>query len=136
MHQTEGTGHRVDDENRATVSHVNAEANLALIRDQTVTSIETLVLRCLLIDHTNARPVNLLGGNEGRAIESMFPPDFAMDAVQPRQRFHLVVRHLEARSTQGEAVDNARLRAQGREMFRRNRTLVHLPELVRVVRVV
>ena len=67
-----------------------------------------------------------------------FVSDFPMNAVQASEGLHLVVRHLDARDAQGKAMNDVGQRAQRRELFSRELTRVHLPEVVvvRVVRVV
>ena len=64
------------------------------------------------IDHTDALSVHLLRGNERRAAESMFASDFPMNAVQSGQRFHLIMRHLDAGDAQSETVNEAGQRAR------------------------
>ena len=60
-----------------------------------------------------------------------------MDAVQALEHVRFVVRHLNARHSQGEAVNNLRQRTQRREMFDQERSFAHLlPVVVRLVRVV
>jgi hypothetical protein len=67
----------------------------------------------------------------------MLSSNFSMNDIQARERFRLVVRHLNARHPQGETVNDLGQRAQRRELFSRKLILVHLPEVVvRVVRVV
>ena len=63
----------------------------------------------------------------------MFVANLSMNAVQSRERFGFVMRHLEAGNAQGETVDDARQRGQRREMFERELSVAHLLPVVRVV---
>ena len=117
--------------NGATIGDINAQANAALICYQAITTVETFVPRDRLIDNTNVRSMHLLRGNERCVAESMCPSDFAVNAVQPSERFHFIVRHLDVRDTQGETVNDIRQRAERRELFSRKLPGVHLPEVVR-----
>src|ERR1043166_4686624 len=133
MHQTDRLAHGIDNENGAAVSDINSETNARLIRDQAVTIVETIIPGRRLIDHADPRAMHLLSGNERRAAEPVFSPNFTMNAIQARQRFHFVVRHLQAGNTQSEAVNDIGPRLQRRKMLSRELTLVHLPELVLLV---
>ena len=67
----------------------------------------------------------------------MLRSNLPMNAIQPRERFGFVIRHLEAGDAQGEAVDHVGPRTERRKLFSRKLTGVHLLEVVvRVVRVV
>jgi hypothetical protein len=131
MHQADRSADGVGKINGAAIGDINAEANTALICDQAITAIETFVLCGRLINNTNARSMHLLRGNERRATQSMFSSDFAVNAVQPSERFHFIVRHLDVRDTQRETVNDILQRAERRELFSRKLTCVHLPEVVR-----
>jgi len=63
-------------------------------------------------------------------------PDFPMNAVQPSERFHFIVRHLDIGHTPGETVNDIVRRAQRRELLSQKLTCVHLLEFVRVERLV
>lgn len=136
MHQTDRIAHGVHEINSAAIRDVNSEANAALICDQAIAAVKTFVLAGRPIDNTNALSVHLLRGNERRAAESMSPPDFPMNAVQPSERFHFIVRHLDIGHTSGETVNDIVQRAQRRELFSQKLTCVHLLEFVRVERLV
>lgn len=136
MHQADRIAHGIGEINGAAIRDVNAEAKAALICDQAITAVKTLVLRGRPIDKTDALSVHLLRDNEGRAAESMSPPDFPMNAVQPSERFHFIVRHLDIGDTQCETVNDVVQRAERRELFSRKLSCVHLLEFVRVERLV
>lgn len=137
MHQTNRIAYGIDDENGATISNINAEANAALICDQPIKTVETFVPCGRRMDNTDALSVHLLRGNERRAAKSMFLSDFPMNAVQPSERFHFIMRQLDIGDTQCETVNDVVQRAERRELFSRKLPCVHLPEMVvRVVRVV
>lgn len=137
MHEADCAADRIDKINRATIRHINAEANAPLVCDQAVTTFEALVLRNRAIDNGDAIAVHLLRGKERCGAESMLRSDFPMNTVQTRERFRFVVRHLDTGDTQGEAMNDLGQRTQRREMFGRKLTGVHLPDVVvRVVRVV
>jgi hypothetical protein len=136
MHQAYRRADGIGKVNGATIGDVNSEAKAALICDQAVTTVETLVPCSRPIDNTDARTVYLLRGHERRAAEPVFSPDFPMNTIQSSQRFHLVVRHLDAGDAQSESVNGVGQRSKRLEMFSRKLTCVHLPEVVRVVRVV
>lgn len=136
MHQPDRTEALIDQINRAAIGDVNAETNAALICDQAIAISEAFVLGNCAIDNGAAISMNLLRRNERRGAEAILSSNFPMNAVQTRERFRLVERHLDARHTQRETVRDLGQRIQRREMFSRKLTLVHLPEVVvRVVRV-
>ena len=130
MHQTNRIADGIDDENGAAIGDINAEANAALICDQAVTTVQTFVLCGRLVDNTNALSVHLLRGNERRTAESVFPSDLPMNTVQPSERFHFIVRHLDIGDTQCETVNDVVQRAKRRELLSRKLTCVHLLEVV------
>jgi hypothetical protein len=134
MHQANGAATRIGEKNRAAISDVDAQANAALIRDQSIVVLETFVSTDGCIDDTNLFSVDLLRGNERQLSETVFAADFPMHAVQPGERFRFVLRHLEAGHAQRESVNDARQCAQGLKLFSRKLTVAHLPEVV--VRVV
>ena len=137
MHQPDRTEALIDQINRTAIGDVNTEANAALICDQAIATFEALVPGNCAIDNSDAISVNLLRGNERRGAESMLLSNFPMNAVQARECFRLVERHLDARHTQGEAVNYPGQRPERRELLNRELSGVHLPEVVvRVVRVV
>ena len=117
MHQPDRTEALIDQINRAAIGDVNTEANAALICDQAITTVETFVRRGRLTDNADTRTVHLLRGYEWRLAEPVFSSNFPMDAVQSSQRFHFVVRHLDAGNTQRETVNDAGERLKGRELF-------------------
>jgi hypothetical protein len=123
----------IDEVDRAAIGNINTEANAALICDQSITTGETFVLGSRLIYNTDARSVNLVRRNEAHAAEPLFPSNFLMDPVQPRERFLFVVRHLDIGDTQGETVNDVGERVEKRELFNRRLTCFHLPEVVREV---
>ena len=109
-----------------------AETNAALICNQAITTVEAFVPRGRLIDNTDTLSVHLLCSDERRVAESMCSSDFAVNAVQPGERFQLIVRHLNTSDAQGESVNDVALRAERRELFSQKLTGVHLlPEVVR-----
>lgn len=136
MYQTDRIADGIDDENSTAISDINAEANATLVCDQSVTTVETLVSRGWLIDNTDTLSMHLLRGNERRAAEPVCSPDFPMNAVQPGERLHFVMRHFDSGDTQGKTVNQIRPRAERRKMFSRELTCVHLPEVVVRERVV
>jgi hypothetical protein len=54
-----------------------------------------------------------------------------MNTVQPSERFHFIVRHLDAGDTPGETVYDVVQPAERWELFSQKLTCVHLPEVVR-----
>jgi hypothetical protein len=137
MHQTARAEALIDQINRAAIGNVNAEANAALICDQAIAILEAFVLGNCAVDNSDAVSVNLLRGNKRSGAERMLSANFSMNDIQARERFRLVVRHLNARHAQGETVNDLGQRAQRRELFSRKLIPVHLPEVVvRVVRAV
>ena len=134
MHQPDRAEALIDQINRAAIGNVNAEANAALICDQAIATFEAFVLRHCAVDKSDAISVNLLRGNKRSGAESMLSSNFPMNAIEARERFRLVERHLDARHPQGETVNDPGQRAQRWELFSRKLPLVHLPEVV--VRVV
>lgn len=65
----------------------------------------------------------------------MFFSDFAVISVQASERFRLIARNLDTRDTQSESVSDARQRVQRGKLFGQPLSRAHLPEVVRVVRV-
>ena len=136
MHQADRIAHGVDDINGTAISDVNAEADAAPICDEAITTVKTLVLHGRSIDHADPISMHLLRGDERHAVEAMFLPDLPMNTVQPSERFHLIVRDFDLGDTQGETVNGVGQRAERWELFSRKLTCVHLPEVVRVERLV
>lgn len=130
MHETNCTAYGIDYENGAAISNVNAEANAALICDQAITTVETLVPCDRFIDKTDALSMHLLCGNEPRTAKPMFPPDFPVNALQPSERFHFFVRHLDLGNTRGETVNDVMQHAERRELFSQKLSCLHLPDVV------
>lgn len=132
MHQPNRATHRIDQINRAAIRHVDAETNATLIRNQAITTIKAFVSGDGIIDNRHAIPMHLLRGDEWRGAEAVLGSDFAMNAIQPGERFRFVVRHLDPRHPQGETVRDLRQSAERGELF--SRKLTHLlPVVVRVV---
>jgi hypothetical protein len=136
MHQTDRVADWIDQVNGATIGDVNSETNAALICDQAVATVETFVRCGRLIDNPDARTVHLLRGYERRVAEPVFSSNFPMDAVQSSQRFHFVVRHLDAGNTQSETVNDTWQRPKRWELFSRKLSGVHFPEGERKLRLV
>jgi hypothetical protein len=55
--------------------------------------------------------MNLLRGNKRSGAESMFSSNFPMNAIEARERFRLVERHLDAWRPQSETVNDPGQRA-------------------------
>lgn len=78
--------------------------------------------------------MHLLRGDERRRSDAARCSDLAVHAIQPRERFRLVVRHLDSRHAQGEAMHELRQLAKRAKLFSRTLTFAHLlPVVVRVV---
>ena len=137
MREANHASNRIDEENRAAISDVNAEANAALVCNHSIAILEAFVFPDGRLDNSDLVPVDLLRGDEWHISKTTLAANFSVDTVQARERFRLVVRHLEARHAQGESVHDTRQRAEDGKLFSRKLTLAHLPEgIVRVVRVV
>jgi hypothetical protein len=137
MDQANGVANGIDEINRAAIGDVNAETNATLTCNQSVAVLETFVSANRGIDKGDIFSMNLLRGNERQISDPVFAADFPVHSVQPRERFRLIVRHLETRDAQRETVNDLGQRLQRRELFSRKLTLAHLPDVVvRVVRVV
>ena len=106
MDQADRVAHGIDEINGAAIGDINAEADAALVCDQAITTVEALVPGGRPIDNGDALAMHLLRGNEGRAAKPVCRSDFPMNAVQPRERFHFIVRHLDAGDAQGETVND------------------------------
>ena len=89
--------------------------------------------RCCSHD-SNLLPMNLLRSHKRHLAETMTISNFPMNAVQPRERFRLVVRHFETGHPQGEAVPQNGHCIQRGKMLSRKRNAAHLG--LTVVRVV
>ena len=137
MHQSDNKANGVDEIDGAAIRHIDSETNATLVCNQSIAGVETFVLTDRPIDHTDSRTVHLLSRQERCAAKSIFLPDFSMDAIERRERFRFVARHLDAGHTQRETVNDIRPRLERREFLSRKLTVAHLPEVVvRVVRVV
>lgn len=106
MHQPDRTEALIDQINRAAIGDINTEANVALICDQAIATLEAFVPGNCIIDNSNSITVHLLRRNERRGTESMLPSNFQMNAVQSRKRFRFIMRHLNARDTQSETMND------------------------------
>lgn len=135
MDQADRVANGIGKINGAAIGDVNAEANAPLVCDQAITTVETLVPCGRLIDNTNTLSMHLLRGNERCAAESVCASDFPMNAVQPRERLHFIMRHFDAGNTQGETMHQIGQRAERLELFSRELTCAHLLEVVVRVRV-
>jgi hypothetical protein len=127
MHEANGAANWIYQEDCTAIGDVNAEANAALISDQSIAILETFASANLRIDEGDLFSMDLLGGDEGPISEPVFAANFPMHSVQPRESFRLVVRHLDPRDTQCETVNDPGQRLQRRELFSRELTLTHLP---------
>jgi hypothetical protein len=107
MHQANHASNGINEVNRAAIGYVNAEAKAALICDKPVALLEALVSADSRIDNTDLFPVDLLRCDEWHIGKTAFAADLPVDAVQSRERFRLIVRHLKAGHAQGESVDDA-----------------------------
>ena len=137
MHQANRIAHRIDQINRAAIGDVDAKANAALICDEAIATFKTFVPGDAGIDNSNSISVNLLCGSKRHGGEPMPAEDLPMNAIQPRERFRLVVGHLDPGHAQGETMSDLRQSAERRKSFSRKLIFVHLlPVVVRVVRVV
>jgi hypothetical protein len=99
VNKANGVANRIDDVNRAAISDVNSETNSALIRNQSVAILETIIFLSHCPHDLDMFPVDLLRSHKRDPSETMFAADFPMDVVKPRQRFRFIVRHLDARHT-------------------------------------
>jgi hypothetical protein len=108
MHQANGAANRIDEENGTAIGNVDAQANAVLIGDQSIAVLEAFVSPGGRLDNSDLVPVDLLRGDEWHISETTLAANFPVDAVQARERFRLVVRHLEVRHAQGESVHDTR----------------------------
>ena len=137
MNQPDGAPDRIGDVNGATISDVDPETNAALVRDDSIAVLETMIGHGCRPDGGNLFPVDLLRRHEGHPADPMTASDFPVNAVQPRERFRLVVRHLEAGHAQGKAVRQIGHSVQRGKMLGRERNAGHFGlVVVRVVVVV
>lgn len=134
MHQPDRMMCGIGDKDGAAVSYVNAEANAALPRNETVVAVETIAFRRVL-DNSNACSVYLLRGNERHAGQSIFLPNFPVNGIQPGERFHLVLRHADTGYARDEPMDEIR-QPQGWKPFSRKLSHAHLFEVAREERLV
>ena len=91
MHEPDRIARGIDKVNGATIGNINSEANTALVCDQAITTVETLVPRDRLIDNSDAVSMHLLRGDKRRAAEPVGSSDSSMNAVQARQRLHFIM---------------------------------------------
>ncbi len=123
MHQTEDAADRINKVNRATIGHVDSEAHVGLIRNQTIAGGETLVGRGRTIDHCHLRAVHLLGGHEWHRPESVFRADVSMDRIESTQRLRLVMPHIDSRDAVDKNVHAPRRSGKRGKVLDRQRTI-------------
>ncbi len=104
MDQSDRASDRIDEVNGATIRHVDAETDTALVRHQTIASIETFVGSHRRVDHADAIIVNLLRRDEGHSCDAIESPHFSMNLIEPLECFRFFVRDIDSRDTRGEAV--------------------------------
>jgi hypothetical protein len=111
MDETDRWADWVNQINGTAIRDVNAEANSSPISYKAVAALKATVCRYCRIDVRHISAVNLLRRDERHHSEAMRITDLAVQAIQPRQCFRLVVRHLDAGHAQRETVNDARQRS-------------------------
>jgi hypothetical protein len=102
--QSDRATNRIHKINRAAIGDVDAEADASLIRHDSIAILEAIVSSRPRFNYADLFPVNLLRRHKRHRGETVFASDFPMNAVQPRERFRLVVGHFEAGHTQSKAM--------------------------------
>src|SRR5205823_12553165 len=82
MHQTDSRCFWIDNVNRATISHVNAECGTTLIRDNAVATGEFFIAFHWRINECDFVSVNLLSGKQRPIAKSNCATNFAMHRVE------------------------------------------------------
>src|SRR4029077_11829030 len=104
MNQTNRTEISVDQINRAAVSHVNPEADFALIGNQPIATFETAISGRNRIDPRDLVSVNLAHRNEFLITPTKNLPPLPMHLVEVFQDKRFVMRQLNSRNTSDEPV--------------------------------
>lgn len=91
MNQANSPGFLVNQVDRATIGHVNTEADLALVRYQTVTTFETLLAGRSDIDHRNFLAMDLTCSDKFPRGQPECISRFAMHLIQILQHHCLIV---------------------------------------------
>ena len=105
MNQTNGACLLIDQKNRAAVGHINAEANIPLIRNQPITPFETLVSGRHRIDHRDFVAVNLACGDKFSINQPKSASRVTMRMVQIFQDGYFIVRELDSRNPPHKSVN-------------------------------
>jgi len=84
MHQTDSRRFGIDNVNRATIGHVNAERDTESIRNDAVATGEFFVTFHWCIPNRDFVPVNLFGGKQRPIAESSGIANALMSFVKPR----------------------------------------------------
>src|SRR3982075_3444888 len=95
MHETNRAADWIGKVNGTTIGNVDAVAEAAPIRNQSITVRETVVFAHHRIDDADLFSMDLLRGDKRHRIEAVLASDFSMNAIEPRQRFRFIVRHLD-----------------------------------------
>src|SRR6476660_5232367 len=104
MNQTNRPGIPVDQVNRAAVSYVNPEADIALIGNQPIAPFETAITGRNRIDSCDLVSVNLAHRNEFSITQAKSLPRLPMHLVEVFQDNRFIMRQLDSRNTPHESV--------------------------------
>jgi hypothetical protein len=105
MNQTNRTGIPVDQVNRAAISYVNPEADIALIGNQPIATFETVITGGNRIDPRDLVSMNLAHRNEFSITQAKNLPRLPMHLVEVFQDSRFVMRQLDSRHAPDEPVN-------------------------------
>ena len=119
MQQTDGALIAIDEVNRATIRHINSEADIALICDNAIALFETAIGRERSVNDGDLVTVNLSCGCESMVLQAEIPARAAMHLIEISQGRCFVVRQRDPWDTAHETVRRAASLESG-EFFERN----------------
>jgi hypothetical protein len=123
--------------NRAAIGDVDSKTNTGLVRHDSIAILKAIVCSSRRSNHADLFSVNLLRRHEWDRGKTVAASYFPMNAVEPRERFRLVMGHGEAGHTECEAMHEIGRCLEGGIMLSRKLGFAHLGlTVVRVVVVV
>jgi hypothetical protein len=114
MNQTNRARVLIDQKDCAAVGHINAEANVALIRNHTITTFEARVAGRHRIDYGNVVAVNLACADKFSVNQPNSASRLAMHLVEIFQHSCLVVRQLNSRNSPHKSVNTTEMIQRGK----------------------
>ena len=104
MNQTNRTGISVDQVNRAAISYVNPQTDIALIRNQPIAILETVIRGRDRIDMGDLVSMNLTHGNKFSITQPNSVSCQVMDLIEVFQNNRFIMRQLDSRNAPYESM--------------------------------